>query len=127
MKRVTRNVPPTSVHDLLERPARACIAFAGGAGPFDQPVVLMWDGERYIVGVPAEAQLQPAEDQEVVLLVDEGVYFFDLRALYVRGQAHSVPTPANAPAGYVWYEVLPLKTVAWDYGMLREDDGNGSN
>lgn len=122
MKQVTRNIPPESAHDMLERQARACIAFAGGAGPHAQPAVLVWDDPRYIVGVPEEQRPLPAADQEVVLLVDEGVYFFDLRALYIRGQARAAAAPQGAPDGHTWFEIVPLKTVAWDYGMLREDN-----
>jgi len=66
------------------------------------------------------AALQPAIDQEVVLLVDEGVHFFDLRAIYIRGRVKPAEAPNGAPAGRTWFEVIPLKTVAWDYGTLRE-------
>jgi hypothetical protein len=56
----------------------------------------------------------------VVLLVDEGVYFFDLCAVYVRGHAQPAEPPIGAHAGHTWFELIPLKTVAWDYGTLRE-------
>jgi hypothetical protein len=62
----------------------------------------------------------PIAGQEVVLLIDEGIYFFDLRAIYIRGRVKSAEAPRDAPAGRIWFEVIPLKTVAWDYGMLRE-------
>lgn len=53
-------------------------------------------------------------------LFDEGVQFFDLRAIYIRGRVKSVEAPNDAPAGRTWFEVIPIKTVAWDYGTLRE-------
>jgi hypothetical protein len=122
VKHVTRNIPPANAQDLFERPARACLAFATDAGPCALPVMAVLNAQRYFVGLPATTQLLPTALQEVVLLLDDGVYFFDLRALYIRGQAHPVVAPENAPVGQRWFEIVPLKTVAWDYGQLREDD-----
>ncbi len=121
MKRVTRNIDPGSARDLLERVPRACLCFAGDRGPQAQPIVLVWHNGRYLAGIPRKAEQLPGSGQEVVLLIDEGVHFFDLRVLYIRGQAKQASTPPEAPvADCMWVEVVPLKTVAWDYGALRE-------
>lgn len=120
MKRVTRNIDPGSARDLLERVPRACIAFASDHGPQTQPIVLAWHDGRYLAGIPEDADPRPSPDQEVVLLIDEGVHFFDLRAIYIRGRVKPAEAPRGAPAGRTWFEVVPLKTVAWDYGTLRE-------
>ena len=120
MKRVTRNIDPGSARDLLERVPRACLCFASDHGPQAQPIVLVWHDGRYLAGLPQEADRQPGSDQEVVLLIDEGVYYFDLRAIYIRGQVKPTEAPRGAPASRTWFEVVPLKIVAWDYGMLRE-------
>ncbi len=121
MKRVTRNIDPSSAQDLLERVPRACLCFANDDGPQAQPIVLVWHDGRYLVGLLEEADHQPDSDQEVVLLIDEGVHYFDLRALYIRGQVKLASAPPEAPAAdHTWLEVVPLKTVAWDYGSLRE-------
>jgi nitroimidazol reductase NimA-like FMN-containing flavoprotein (pyridoxamine 5'-phosphate oxidase superfamily) len=120
MKRVTRDIDPVDAQDLLERVPRACLAFAYDHGPYAQPIAFVWLDGRYLAGIPETTNLQPAVDQEVVLLVDEGVYFFDLRAIYIRGRVKPAETPNGALAGRTWFEVLPLKTVAWDYGTLRE-------
>ncbi|HEX9371215.1 MAG TPA: hypothetical protein VF897_09420 [Roseiflexaceae bacterium] len=120
MKHVTRNIDPDCARDLLERVPRACIAFASHQGPQAQPIVLVWHDRRYFVGIPEHAEKRPSEDREVVLLVDEGVYFFDLRAIYIRGRVQRAEAPRDAPAGHTWFEVVPLKMVAWDYGMLHE-------
>jgi hypothetical protein len=82
--------------------------------------VFVWHDGRYLAGIPEDADSQLGSDQEVVLLIDEGVYYFDLRAIYIRGQVKPVEAPRNAPASRTWFEVVPLKTVAWDYGTLRE-------
>ncbi len=120
MKRVTRNIDPGCARDLLERVPRACIAFASDHGPRVQPIVLVWHDDRYLVGIPEDADRRPGSGHEVVLLIDEGVYWFDLRAIYIRGRVKPAEAPGGAPFGRTWFEVVPLKTVAWDYGTLRE-------
>ncbi len=120
MKRISRNIDPRCVRDLLERVPHACICFVCDQGPQAQPVMLVWHDDRYLVGIPEQTERRPGPDQEVVLLVDEGVYFFDLRAIYIRGRVKPAEAPRDAPAGRTWFEVVPLKTVAWDYGTLRE-------
>ena len=120
MKQVTRNIDPEAAHDLLERPARACLAFAQTDGPLNEPVVLLWRDQRYQVGIPESAPSMPSDGQEVVLLVDEGIYFYDLRAIYIRGHARPMDAPAGMKSGVIWFEIIPDKTVAWDYGTLHE-------
>jgi hypothetical protein len=120
MKRVTRNIDPGCARNLLERVPRACICFACAQGSQAQPVMLVWHDDRYLAGIPEQTEPRPGLGQEVVLLVDEGVYFFDLRAIYIRGRVKPAEAPRNVPAGRIWFEVVPLKMVAWDYGTLRE-------
>ena len=122
MKQVTRDIDPKDAQDLLERVPRACIAFAADAGPISHAVVLVWQNDRYFVGMPEHQGQKPGLDDEVVLLVDEGVQFFDLRAIYVRGQVKPADAPTGGPAGQTWFELVPTKAVAWDYGRLREVD-----
>ncbi len=120
MKRVTRNIDPGCARDLLERVPRACFCFACDHGPQAQPIVLVWHDGRYLAGIPEDADRRPSPGQEVVLLIDEGVHFFDLRAISIRGRVKPAEAPRDAPTGRMWFEVVPLKTVAWDYGTLRE-------
>jgi hypothetical protein len=120
VKQVTRNIDPTHAHDLLVGSARACLAFASQQGSQVLPVRLIWQDGRYLVNLPASATPQPASGQEAVLLVDEGIYYFELRALYIRGQVRPVMAPQAAEDGRMWFEVGAQKTVAWDYGMMRE-------
>jgi nitroimidazol reductase NimA-like FMN-containing flavoprotein (pyridoxamine 5'-phosphate oxidase superfamily) len=125
MTRVSRDVDLTEVDDLLERVPRACLAFAGEDGPEAIPVELVWRDGRYLAGSSATSRARPSVGQECVVLVDEGVHWFDLRAVYVRGRAQPVPAPQWARPGRTWFEVEPTKIVAWDYGKLRavSDDG----
>ena len=121
MERVTRNIEPSFAQDLLERVPRACLCFASDHGPQAQPIVLVWHEGRYLAGLPEDADPRPGSDQEVVLLIDDGIYYFDLRAIYIRGHVKPDETPKASPiGGCTWVEVVPLKSVAWDYGTLRE-------
>ena len=120
MRQITRNNDPASARDLLDRAPRACLCFASDLGPQLHPITLVWNDGRYLAGVPQGVESLPSSDQEVVLLIDDGVYYFDLRALYIRGHAKPAQAPRGAEAFHRWFEVLPLKTVAWDYGQMRE-------
>ncbi len=125
MKPVTRNVDPDRMRDLLERVPRACIAFASDRGPQALPVALVWRDGRYLVGSPEYVDQRPGSSQEVVLLVDEGVHFFELRAIYIRGRLQPAASPRDTPTGHTWFELIPLKKVAWDYGLLHEGSDAG--
>jgi hypothetical protein len=125
MKQVTRNIDLASARDLLQRVPRACIAFADADRPLAQPVKAAWRDERFFVGIPENAP-RPAPGQEAVLLIDEGIYYYDLRAVYLRGHLQPAEAVSGGPPGCVWFEILPTRTMAWDYGMLREvDDERG--
>jgi len=119
MKRVTRDINPEDARDLLERVPRVCMAFAGEDGPQAQPIAFVWREGLYLAGISGKASSLPKPGDEVVFLIDEGLYFFDLRAIYVRGRVTPVTPPEFAPVGYTWFTVEPTKTVAWDYGKLR--------
>jgi hypothetical protein len=125
MKHITRDIDPAEAHDLLEQAPRVSLTFASDHGPHALPIAFVWRDGRYLVGLAEATDLQPAIDQEVVLLVDEGVHFFDLRAIYIRGRVKPTAAPADAPAGRAWFEVSPLKIVAWDYGTLHEVSDEG--
>ncbi len=120
MKQVTRDIDPSHAQDLLERVPRACLSFATDRGPQVEPVSLLWREGRYLVRISGGAKELLIPGQEVVLLVDEGIYYFDLRAIYIRGQVQPAEAPPGASPGQAWFEVISQKIVAWDYGMLRE-------
>ncbi len=122
MKQVTRNIDPNSARDLLERVPRACIAFAYDNVPQAQPVVLHWREPQYLIGIPQSALHRPNQGQEVVLLVDEGIYYFDLRAIYIRGILQLAQQTSDTTPGYTWFEIIPSTIVAWDYGTMHEVD-----
>ena len=114
---IVRDIEPEDARDLLTRVPRAALGFVGSAGPVCEPAALRFENEAYVVGLRADADPVPADGDEVVLVVDEGVQFFDLRAIYVRGHAEPVRAPSGA--GGQWFEIEPTKIVAWDYGRIR--------
>ncbi len=121
-RRVTRDVDPSHVRDLLERPPRAALAFAAHGTVELTPVLARCVDGRHLVGVPAAATRAVAEGMEGVLLIDDGFYWFELRGISVRGRLVRVQPPAGSNAlATTWYEVVPGRTLAWDYAALREE------
>ena len=122
VKRITLNVDLVEARDLLERVPRACLAFAGDEGPQVELVTVLFTEDRYLVGISSSAASHLTVHQEVVLLVDDGVQFFDLRAIYVRGYVQPLDGVESLAGDYFWFEVLPTRSVAWDYARIREVD-----
>ena len=120
MTRVTRDIDPSEARDLLERVPRACLAFVRDDAARAEPVTVLWKDERYLVGMPSTAPRRPAVGDEVVLLIDEGVHFFDLRAIYIRGRATPTGELPERSSERFWFAVEPTRIVAWDYGRMRE-------
>lgn len=115
-REVTVRVPLEESLDLLQRSARACIGFTRNGQPQIEPVHLRYEGGRYLIALEPRAEA-PDPSAEVVLVVDEGVLFFELRAVYVRGAAHPVP---SSPQGRLrWVEVVPSRVSSWHYGRMR--------
>lgn len=115
-REVTVRVPLDEALDLLERPARACVGFVHDGHPHIEPVELRYENDRYLVGF-AEGAVVPDPSDELVLVVDEGVLFFELRAVYVRGVTGPLPSPPEGKAR--WVEVIPSRTSSWNYGRMR--------
>lgn len=97
------------VEDLLSRPARAAIAYVGPDGPECAPVVVRRD-EAIRIGMDPGAVPTTGAPERVVLVVDDGGYWFDLRAAVWRG----VVAPEDdgrgrsSEDGLVWSRVTVL-------------------
>jgi hypothetical protein len=122
VKRITLKIDPVEARDLLERVPRACVAFASDEGPQAELVTVLFKDDRYLVGMPSTAASHPTVDKEVVLLVDDGVQFFDLRATYVRGHVQPLDGMEGLAGDFFWFALQPTRTVAWDYASIREVD-----
>jgi hypothetical protein len=118
--RVTREVDPAEVQDLLAHPPRATVAFVD-AGEVDVVPVRA----RLIDGAHAFAvqggAIPDLAGREVVLIRDDGPYWFELRGVSVRGLAHPRAAPGTAYGPpLAWYSVEPRRVLAWDYGQLHD-------
>lgn len=121
--RVTQRVSVADVEDLVSGSARAAIAYAGPDGPECVPVVVRRDGGIRI-GVHPDAVATLGVPERVVLVIDDGAFWFELRAAVWRGTVTSEPMSGRARPdddGLVWFRLDPRRFVAWDYGQLRED------
>jgi hypothetical protein len=117
-RRVIRDVEPAALGDLLEHPPRATLVFVRDGAADAVPARIRVDGNRYHVAVVADAAPH-LTGHEVVVVVDDGPYWFQLRGLSVRGIAEA--TDARDGDGLVWYAVTPRRVLAWDYGAVREE------
>jgi len=122
MRRLTRAVDPEDVRDLLERVPRANVAFNDAGAIAAAPVAFRFQAGRYWVGVSREGPgPAPRPGDQVALLIDDGCYYFELRGIWIRGQALlAEQIPEGVCADLDWLQLLPDKVVAWDYGTLRE-------
>ncbi len=101
---------------MIERPARACVGFVVDGLPRIEPVRVRHEENRYLVGFE-EASMIPHPQSEAVLVVDEGTLFFDLRAVYVRGETRSADPEFED--GVRWIVLKPVRVSSWDYGRMR--------
>ena len=122
MVQVTPKIDPALAQDLLQRVPRACIAFASDDRAWAQPILLKWHEDQYWIAIPQSAAQRPDTGQEVVLLVDEGIYYFDLRAIYIRGSVQPAQPVFSTSADYAWFILAPSRTIAWDYGTIHQVD-----
>ncbi len=119
--RITLNVDVAEARDLLDRVPRSCLAFTDDTGPRAEWVAVAVRDDRYFVGLrPGTADGTRMDQREVVLLVDDGVQFFDLRAVYIRGHTRPAPATTDLTPELSWWEVRPSRVVAWDYARMRE-------
>jgi len=120
-KRVTRDVGVPAVGDLLEHAPRATLAFVDVETVDLVPVRPHCSGERYFFAV-ATGTAADLDHREVVLVLDDGAYWFELRGISVRGTASRAEPPVSErPPRLEWYEVAPRRVLAWDYATLHEE------
>jgi hypothetical protein len=117
-KRVTRDVELSAVRDLLDRPPRGTVAFVERDAVEVVPVRARCSAESYSFGVLTGAT-PDLEGREVVLVIDDGQYWFELRGVSVRGVARRSEVASGA-GGLTWYALEPRRVLAWDYDSLRE-------
>jgi len=117
-RRVIRDVEPEALSDLRACPPRASVAFSDGDAVDVLPARARFDPGAYQFGVSA-GTAPDLTHREVVLVIDDGPYWFQLRGVSVRGVAerlHTTPTD-----GLAWYAITARRVLAWDYGAIREE------
>ena len=114
MPAITRDVPVSALGDLLAHPPRASVTFIGDDAVTIVPARAQLGIDPPRIGLPA-----PGPDltgREVVVLVDDGPWWFRLRGASFRGVARR-----DALAeGVVWWTITPTRILAWDYAAIRE-------
>jgi len=109
VKQITRAVGLEDLRDLVEAPPSAYLAYVAEGAPEAVRVASRRDGERWLVTLPPGTSIP--DGARVVLLIDDGEFYFELRGVRVRGTLRE--------AGDGTREVVPEKIVCWDYGSMR--------
>jgi hypothetical protein len=117
-RRVIRDVEPEVLSDLRESPPRASVAFSLGDAVDVLPARARLGTGAPQFGVSPETS-PDLTHREVVLVIDDGPYWFQLRGLSVRGVAERLQVTATD--GLAWYAITPRRVLAWDYGAIREE------
>ena len=118
--RVTRDVEPSTLADLLEHPPRATIAFIDRGHVDVLPVRARYRADTYRFGALPEVATD-LENREVVLVIDDGPYFFQLRGISVRGLARRSDRAGRGETdALAWYVIEPRRILAWNYDAMRE-------
>jgi hypothetical protein len=120
VSRVTNRIDVEAARPLLETARQAVLAHVDLHGHVQaMPVAFRWRDGRFQVGL--EGRAIPSGTR-VALAVDDGWYWWDLRAVLARGVVTSVVSPADpaAPA-LAWFELAPDRVTAWDYNTFHEE------
>jgi hypothetical protein len=109
VKTITRAVALEDLSDLIAAPQNAHLAYVADGEPEAVRVASRRDGERWLVTLPPGTSIP--DGTRVVLLIDDGEFYFELRGVRVRGTLRD--------AGDGTREVVPEKIITWDYGSMR--------
>ena len=118
MPEITRAATLDDSADLLARVPHANLAFATPAGIDATPVAFRYFDGHYWIGLP-RGEETPTLGTHAMLLIDDGVFYFDLRGVRVRGTLRDAATPPALDNRLRWLDLEPLKINAWHYGSMR--------
>ncbi len=122
MRRITHAVDPETMRELLGRPTRACVVFVNAGRADVVPAEFRFQEGSYWIGVSgAGSGPAPGPDKPVKLLIDEGMYYFDMRGIWIGGRtSFSEERPEGGSPALNWFELVPEKFVCWDFGAMRD-------
>jgi hypothetical protein len=121
MGRVTQRVDPSALDDLVARPPRAAIAFSRGDRVEAVPVAFRRDGDKIWIGIERGVPLGNEASVPAVVLVDDGRYWFELRAITWRGHLVAAPASSPLPSDLRWLELRTESNVSWAYATVHEE------
>jgi len=111
VKQITRAVGLEALSDLIEAPRNAHLAYVAEGAPEAVRVAARREGERWLVTLPPGTSIP--DGARVVLLLDDGEFYFELRGVRVRGTLRDTTGDGTR-------EVVPEKIITWDYGSMRQ-------
>lgn len=118
-RRVTRDVELSALRDLLDGPRQGTVAVVLDDAIDVLPAEARCSGDLCKFGLLCASP--DLDDLEVVLVIDEGPFWFQLRGASFRGIARrSEPPEPGTAERLVWYALEPRRILAWDYGSIRE-------
>ena len=120
MSRVTNRVGVETLRDLLEGARTAALVYVDETGAVQAlPAAIHWREGRIRLGVPIGAVRGGGR---VAIVVDEGWFWWDLRAVLARGALTLSTSPDGAVAAdLAWFELAADRVTAWDYSRLHEE------
>src|SRR5262249_59552407 len=109
-----------AVEDRRGRPPRGTVAFVDRTTIDLRPAQVRCSADTYQFGVLADA-CDDLDGREVVLMIDDGPYWFQLRGISVRGSARHIDPPATQEhKALVRYVIEAQRILACDYAAIRE-------
>ena len=119
MRHVSNRVGVDALRDLLDKARVAVLAHVDASGVVQAlPVAFRWHEGRVRVGLPGGAL---ESGVRVALAVDDGWFWWELRAVLARGSLRPSERPDDSgPSDLAWFELAADRVTAWDYGTLRE-------
>ncbi|MEE2032439.1 hypothetical protein [Rhodococcus chondri] len=106
----------------LERRGRAAVAFACAGRVEVLPARVVRNGDDLAVGLRARFVPADAVFDRITLILDDGTFWFELRAVNQRGRLDPITTPPPGMSEQLrWFAFHPTRASAWDYSTLHEE------
>jgi hypothetical protein len=84
------------------------------------PARAQYRADTYRFGVLPEVATD-LENREVVVVIDDAPYFFELRGISVRGLARRIHRAERGDEeALAWYVIEPRRILPWNYAAMRE-------